>query len=185
MRSREGLRLARLVMVMSSFSPLFVLWAIRGTILIPDRFFVSGCILLAVSPICFYLFRVYVAKAEDDRLELVTGPTKDERSHLLGYVFAILLPLYQDALDNIRGLIAVVVALGLVIALFWRLNLHYMNVLFLLFNYRIYSVSAPSDGNQYSGKGGFVLITRRTRLGSEERIQAYRISDSMYLEVQP
>lgn len=185
MKTREGLRLARLVMVMSSFSPLFALWAIRGTVLFPDRFFVSGCVFLAVSPICFYLYRVHVAKAENDRRELVIGEPRDERSHLLGYIFAILLPLYQDNLDTIRGLTAVVVALGLVICLFWRLNLHYMNVVFLLFDYRIYSVSAPNDDNPYSGKEGFVLITRRTRLDSEERLKAYRISNSVYLEVKP
>jgi hypothetical protein len=33
---REGLRAARLLMVLSSISPLFILWAIRGNSLIPD-----------------------------------------------------------------------------------------------------------------------------------------------------
>ena len=35
----EGLKLARLLMVLSSVSPLFVLWAIRGTTLVPDVYF--------------------------------------------------------------------------------------------------------------------------------------------------
>ena len=34
---REGLKAARLLMVLSSISPLFILWAIRGNSLIPDR----------------------------------------------------------------------------------------------------------------------------------------------------
>jgi hypothetical protein len=38
--SREGLKVARLMMVLSSISPLFLLWAIRGSKLLPDRYLV-------------------------------------------------------------------------------------------------------------------------------------------------
>jgi hypothetical protein len=37
---REGLKVARLMMVLSSISPLFLLWAIRGSKLLPDRYLV-------------------------------------------------------------------------------------------------------------------------------------------------
>jgi len=37
----EGLKTARLLMVLSSVSPLFILWAIRGNSLIPDHYFIS------------------------------------------------------------------------------------------------------------------------------------------------
>lgn len=33
---REGLKAARLLMVLSSISPLFILWAIRGNCLVAD-----------------------------------------------------------------------------------------------------------------------------------------------------
>ena len=37
-------------MLLSSLSPLFVLWATRGTTLIPDVWFVSSCAILSVCP---------------------------------------------------------------------------------------------------------------------------------------
>ena len=181
-RYREGLRLARLIMVMSSFSPLFILWAIRGTTLVPDRYFVTGCIVLAIGPTAFFLYRVHVTRVEKDYQVLVTGSSTDERGHLLGYLFAVLLPLYQDDLDDIRGMIAMIVALILIIVLFWRLNLHYMNIVFLLFNFRIYTVSPPQDANRYSRRESFMLITRRTKLDTGDQIKGYRISNTMYLE---
>ena len=46
----EGLRLARLFMVLSSVSPLFVLWAIRGNSLVPDRFLIPACAVMVVVP---------------------------------------------------------------------------------------------------------------------------------------
>lgn len=185
MRQTEGLKMARLLMVMSSFAPLFILWAIRGTKLIPDHVLFPACFVLAFAPIGFLLIRVYVAKAEQDRQIVVTGASTDERGHLLGYLFAILLPLYQDRLDDVRSMIATIVALVLIIILFWRLNLHYMNLVFLAFDYRIYSVSPPEDSNPYSGQDRFILITHRTRLESGERLQGYRISNKIYLEVKP
>jgi hypothetical protein len=50
---REGLRIARFLMVLCSFSPLFILWAIGGTKLIPDRYFITGCFVFAVLPNIF------------------------------------------------------------------------------------------------------------------------------------
>ncbi len=61
MRSRrhhEGLKAARLLMVLSSISPLFILWAIRGNSLIPDRYFLAFCALMVVMPNAFLWLRV-------------------------------------------------------------------------------------------------------------------------------
>ena len=44
----EGLRAARLLMVLSSVSPLFILWAIRGNSLIPGSWFAGFCALMGV-----------------------------------------------------------------------------------------------------------------------------------------
>jgi len=51
LKSREGLRVARLLMVLSSISPLFILWAIRGNTLIPDRYFIAFCALMVAMHI--------------------------------------------------------------------------------------------------------------------------------------
>ena len=49
-RDREGLKTARMLMVLSSISPLFILWAIRGSKLIPDRYLVAFCAGMVVVP---------------------------------------------------------------------------------------------------------------------------------------
>ena len=76
---------------------------------------------------------------------------------------------------------AVLVALAFIVFLFWHLNLHYMNVLFAVLGYRVFSVLPPA-GNPLSGRGGLVVITRRPVLSSGERITAYRLSDTVYFE---
>ena len=69
-----------------------------------------------------------------------------------------------------------------IVFLFWHLNLHYMNVFFALFNYRVFTISSPQDGNPHTGREPFVLITRRRHLSPDDRIVAYRLSDTVYLE---
>ena len=52
----EGLRVARLLMVLSSISPLFVLWAIRGSKLLTDYYLLPFCALMVLgsdSPISY------------------------------------------------------------------------------------------------------------------------------------
>lgn len=94
----------------------------------------------------------------------------------------MLLPLYPIDLNSWRELGAAVAAVLFVVFVFWHLNLHYMNILFAFLGYRIFSVTPPRDGNPFSGRAGFVLITRRSVLSSGERITAYRLSDTVYLE---
>ena len=56
--TREGLKAARLLMVLSSISPLFILWAIRGNSLVPDRYFIGFCALMVFVPNAFLWLRI-------------------------------------------------------------------------------------------------------------------------------
>ena len=73
-------------------------------------------------------------------------------------------------------------ALTFIVFLFWRLNLHYMNLFFALLNYRVFTVSPPKDNNPHTGREPFVLITRRQSLSPGDHCVAYRLSDTVYLE---
>jgi positive regulator of sigma E activity len=119
--------MARLLMVLSSISPLFVLWAIRGNSLIPDKYFLSFCAAMVVLPNAFLGWRIKTAKKLQEKRELTVGSAEDHRAHLLVYLFAMLLPFYTAHLDSWRDLAAALAALGFIIFLFWHLNLHYMN----------------------------------------------------------
>lgn len=178
----EGLKAARLLMVLSSISPLFILWAIHGNSLIPDRYFIAFCGLMVFAPNIFLGLRIRTAKKQDDKRDLAVGTADDHRDHILVYLFAMLLPFYSEDLGRWRYLGASFAALGFIVFLFWHLNLHYMNLLFAVLGYRVFTVYPPTDGNVFTSKTRYALITRRVSLVSGDRIVAYRLSDTVYLE---
>lgn len=179
----EGLRSARLIMVLSSISPLFILWAIRGENLIPNGYFLAFCGAMVVLPNLYLFFKLRSARNLNERREITIGKAEDHRDHLLVYLFALLLPFYTANLNTWRDFSATLVAICIIVFLFWSLNLHYMNLLFAVFGYRVFTVFPPADNNPLSGKGCIVLITRRTAVSSGERCDPYRLSDTVYWEV--
>ena len=182
-RNHEGLKSARFIMVLSSISPLFILWAVRGSKLIPNAYFVGACVLLVIFPNAFLFLRRWAAKNQNDTREIVIGKAEDHRDHLLVYLFAMLLPFYTTSLADWREFSATLVAVCFIIFLFWNLNLHYMNVLFAAMGYRIFTVYPPEDKNPLSGKQSIVVITRRATMFPGQRIVPYRLSNSVYWEV--
>ncbi len=178
----EGLKAARLLMVLSSISPLFILWAIRGNSLLPDRYFIGFCALMVGIPNAFLWLRIRTAKKQADKRELTVGTADDHRDHILVYLFAMLLPFYSEAIGTLRDLSATLAALAFIVFLFWHLNLHYMNLVFAALGYRVFTVSPPADGNPLTSRTRQAVITRRVSLASGDRMVAYRLSDTVYLE---
>lgn len=179
----EGLKLARLMMVLGGLAPLFALWAIRGVPVIPDLPFVGICVFLIAVPNALLLYRISVARKHDDLKTLTIRNATDNREHLLVYLFAMLIPLYDANLGTTRDFIATVCAFVFIVFLFWRLNLHYMNIAFALRGYKVFTIEpdiGAADAN--SGRESFVLITKRPRLDEGEEISALRISDTVYFE---
>lgn len=178
----EGMKIARLLMVMSSMSPLFVLWAIRGQSLVPEGWFLSFCLLMIILPNFVLYCRVRVSKKNNDQRELVVGAADDHRDHILVYLFAMLMPFYSEDVGSARNMVSTLVALFFIIFLFWHMNLHYMNFVFALLGYRVFTLSPPVDNNPVSGRGRRVLITRQVFLSPGDKVFAYRLSDTVFLE---
>ncbi len=178
----EGLKAARLLMVLSSISPLFILWAIRGNRLLPDPLFIGLCAFLVIAPNAFLWLRIHTARNQADKRELTVGTADDHRDHILVYLFAMLLPFYSTDIGTWRNFWATLAALAFIVFLFWHLNLHYMNMLFAFCGLRVFTVDPPTDGNALTGKTRKAVITRRVSLVSGDRIVAYRLSDTVYLE---
>jgi hypothetical protein len=179
----QGLRIVRLMMVLGSISPLFILWAIRGNSLIPDRYFLPFCAVMIVVPNAVLWLRMRTAKKLKEKREIVVGKAEDHRDHLLVYLFTMLLPFYAVDLGTWRDFAAELTALGFIIFLFWHLNLYYLNLLFAAWGYRIYTVYPPTDDNPITGKESQVLITRRVTISPADRLVVYRLSDTVYLEM--
>jgi hypothetical protein len=177
----EGLRAARLLMVLSSVSPLFILWAIRGSNLMPDGWFVVFCALMVAMPNLFLWLRIRTAMQQSDKRELTVGTADDHRDHILVYLFAMLLPFYSEDIGTWRDFGATLAALAFIVFLFWHLNLHYMNLLFAVRGLRIFTISPPIN-NPLTGKTRQAVITSRVSLAPGDRIVAYRLSDTVYLE---
>ena len=181
---RQGLQFARLLMVLSSISPLFIIWAIRGSSLIPDPYFTMFCALMIVFPNGFLWLRIQIAKKQSDKRELAVGTADDHRDHILVYLFAMLLPFYSVDLATWRDLGATAAALIFIVFLFWHLNLHYMNLIFAAQGFRVFTVYPPTGGSPLTGRTPYAVITRRARLIPGDRLVAYRLSDTVYLEVE-
>lgn len=180
----EGLKTARLLMVLSSVSPLFILWAIRGNSLIPDSYFIGFCALMVLLPNAFLWLRIATAKRNNDRREVTVGSADDHRDHILVYLFAMLLPFYSEDIGTLRDLAATFAALSFIVFMFWHLNLHYMNLVFAALGYRVFTVYPPVDGNPHTGKTRYAVITRRVSLSPDEMLTTYRLSDTVYMEVE-
>jgi hypothetical protein len=179
----EGLKIARLLMVLSSFSPLFLLWAIRGNCLLPNTLFISLCAGLILLPNIFLLARIKIAKRNIDAREITVGSADDHRDHILVYLFAMLLPFYSEDIGSIRDFISTLTAISFIVFLFWHLNLHYMNFIFALFGYRVFTINPPKNDNLLTGKTCLVVITRRTSLSSGDKLIGCRLSNTVYMEV--
>jgi len=181
-KNKEKLALFRLMMVFSSFSPLFVLWAIRGSKIIPDCYLIWISLFMVIVPSFLLWIRSQIAHNNGDSRQLIVGIASDSNDHILIYLFTMLMPLYSGDLGDIRNLLSIGVAFMLVGFIFFRLKLYYVNILFILLGYRVYTVLSPDDNNPYTGSESYILITQRTHLSQDETIVAYRITDSVYLE---
>lgn len=182
-RYTQGLEFTRLMMVLGSISPLFILWAIRGNNLITDKYFLIFCLIMIVLPNGILGLRIYIARGHRDTGRIVVGRAEDHRSDLLVYLFSILLPFYIIDSGTWRAFASELAAIAFIVLLFWYLDLHYLNLLFALFGYRVFTVYPPVDNNLVSGKESQVLITRRVSLYSGFELTAYRLSDTVYMEL--
>lgn len=180
--SREGLSVARFMMVLSSISPLFIFWALRGNSLVPDRYFVGACAFMIVIPNLFLYGRIFEARKLREVRALRVARAEDHRDHLLVYLFAMLLPFYAADFASWRDLASILVAVAFIVFIFWHLNLHYMNIVFAAFGYHVFTIYPVQDRNAFSGKMSNVLISKRVVVPEGEEINAYRLSNTVYLE---
>lgn len=172
----------RLVFVLSSIAPLFVLWAVKGITLISDPWFLSACALLAVLPTLLVLLREQRARVQRHVRQITVERYEDQRNHILVYLFAILLPFYRQDVTGWRDLSALIAALVFVVFLFWHLKLHYLNIVFAIRGYHTFTIYPAEATTKYARREGCVLVTRRSNLAMGESIVALRLAHDLYFE---
>lgn len=176
--TNQRLELVRLMLVISAFSPVFILWAIRGPAGISEKWLWVAVCLFAVLPNAIIYLRYRIALKRQDRRSLQTKQASDTREHLLIYLFAMLMPLYDANMSCWRDTAALIAAFALVVFIFWHLDLNYLNLLFALMGFRLYVL--PADSASHSR--GIILFSRRHELPPSAEVSAYRLSDTIYVE---
>ena len=105
----ETLGFIRVMMVLSSFSPLFILWALRGNEKVSDLYLIPICALFIIVPNFFLWLRISLAKKNNDKRTLEVGTADDHKDHILVYLFATLLPFYSVGMESMRDVWTTVV----------------------------------------------------------------------------
>lgn len=180
----HGLRVARFLMVIGSLSPLFILWAIRGTHAVPDRWWTTFCLGCATVPNLVLYSRWRIAQKNNDHRVILVRSAKDQSEHLLVYLFAMLIPLFGVDLGHTRDIVAVLVAVVFVIFVFWHMRLHYMNLFFALLGYRVFTVEAATSmtGELEHPAREVVVLSKRSAISPATQMDTIRLSDSVLIE---
>lgn len=180
----EGLGLVRFILVCSSLSPVFLLWAVRGVDAIGDSIWIPVCVFLFALPtvLLYLIFRT--AKKHQNVKTITVVSAKDQREHLLTYLFAMLIPLFDANVDELRDLTSVLIAFLFITFLFWHMRLHYMNLVFAILGYRIYTVEVKigtSSGND-DRLATYAVISRRHYLPEKMPLTGYRLGGNVLVD---
>ncbi len=175
--ARDSLSFVRFVLVWSSLSPVFLLWAIRGTKAVDETYFTIVCLVLFLAPTLVLWGFWSRSKAKNTVRTVKVVKAEDPKDHILTYLFAMLIPLFQSNIDDKRQLAVAIVALGMIMFLFWHMRLHYMNFVFALLGFSIFTVrvDAGVDARGPKPDGTWVIISRRSAISDGETLTGYRL----------
>ncbi len=166
----------KFMMLISSMSPLFLLVAIRGM----DKVFSEKVlwiitVFLIIVPYLVIRFRILRSKKSNDTFILDVTAAKNNKEYLFTFLFTVLLPLYSVSIEEPRDCYAVLAAILLVIFILWNLNLHFINIVFAIRGYRVYTI----ENDQTS-----ILLTKRHSIPKNSiPIKVHRLSNSVFIEI--
>lgn len=182
----EGLGFVRLVLVWSSLSPVFLLWSIRGVDAVDDAVWISTCLVLFVLPTAILYWVFSRARKSENVKTIDVVSARAQREHLLTYLFAMLIPMFDVNLGGVRDIVAVAFALAFVMFLFWHMRLHYMNLIFAIWGYRIYTVEAKIGTKERDREQPrlvtFAVISRRHYLPEGSTLTGYRLGGNVLVD---
>ena len=182
MKKSEPFRFLRLIFVVASLSPLFIIWGLKGFKQIPDRFLLPVIVLVLILSNGLVLYRWAIVKKQSLTVQAQVQDATDHREHLVVYLLAVLLAMFGASATGMRELSALFFALFLIVILFWYSNLHYLNVAFALFGYKTFTVTRKVDDNNTVSALKVVVLTKRSWIEDGESIICYRLSHDIWIE---
>jgi hypothetical protein len=180
--AKEGFPGLRLAFVLGSFAPLFLLWAARG---LPFVSYIAGWSIagfVVAIPHGLLAMRLSRAMKNNDVSHLKVLVCKDQSETALAYILSMILPLVGTAMDQWKEFLSTMGMFLLVFFVAWRLNNYYINIVFAIAGYRVYTIYPPNEDDGITGRIPLVLMTRRRHLTVGQNIDAYRISNTVFLE---
>lgn len=169
-------------MVLGSLAPLFVLWAIRGSHEIPDQWLITFCAACVIVPNGALFLRWHIASVQNDHRIVRARSSKDQSEHFLVYLFAMLIPLFGVDVGTARDAASVFVALLFIVFIFWHMNLHYINIVFALLGYNIFTVEASMSENDSGPSRTVVVISKRHSIPVGSQFDSLRLSNTVLIE---
>jgi hypothetical protein len=176
MRPSEGLPFVKLMMLLNSMAPLFVLVGIRGIgQILSDQILWTSVAALAIIPYLVLRWRIFLSKRSNDTYMLNVTVWRTNKEYLFTYFFTVLLPLYGVSITSVREFVAVLFAICFVLFVLWNLNLHFVNVFFAFQGYKVITLV---------NENGAILLTQRHHIpASITELRAHRISNSVFIEL--
>lgn len=178
----EPLRFLRFLFVMASFSPLVILWGVRGVNILSEFSLWISVALFVLIPNAVIWLRWRIVKHENLTAQAEILEATDHREHLVVYLLAVLLAMYGATVTSMRELLAVVLTLVLIVVLFWFSNLHYLNIFFAMLGYRTFTVTQRVRDGTSRKSSKIVLLTRRNCIEVGDNITCYRLSHDVFVD---
>lgn len=175
-------RFQSVMLVLSSMSPLFILWAIRGTTLLPQWVFTVLCLALFLLPNIYLVLVLWTVKRTQTTRTITVHTADDRRQDVISFLFAMLLPFYTVDMNSWRNFGATIAAFIIVVILFASLNLQYMNLLVAVKGYHCFQVSTPPSQHDHLPPQQFMVISKRSALPSGHRVTGYLAMDTILFE---
>jgi hypothetical protein len=165
--------LARLALFLSSYAPLFGVFALLGSF--GTGWPVEACIGIALAgPALLAAVLLGAAKGIASQ-EMAVETVQSRDGDALAYVATYLVPFAAINATTAREQGALALFLVLIAVLYVRADLFYINPLLAVFGYRLYQIVTPTDAS-------VVLITKRPFQRSHTNLPARRLGEYVYWE---
>jgi len=165
-------RLARILLFLSSYSPLLIVFGLRNPFSSPiaEGVLYGGA---AISILTLVLFIRQGYSLEASSIELKSASNRD--SEAMTYVVTYFIPFLGVSYTDISSVISLLLVYVVICIIYVSANLIHTNPILNLIGYHLYEIE------DQDGKPG-TLITKREYVGPNDRIKASSLSNYILLE---
>jgi hypothetical protein len=164
--------LVRILLFLSSYSPLFLILAIQN---FSDQVAWST-VLLALSAVSVAALRIYINKARTLEPHPVTAATAQAvGTEAMGYIVTYIIPFLGLSLGSSKDIASLLILLAMLGVIYVDSNLIYVNPILNIFGYHLFQISNP-DGKPSA------LITWRRYVKQGEQLSVISLGDFVDME---